>query len=60
MKTLVLGGGVVGVTTAYFLARAGHEVTLLEEDEIAIDPFNLQPGEEAIIAARLREELTRR
>ena len=33
MKTLVLGGGVVGVTTAYFLARAGHEVTLLEEKE---------------------------
>jgi D-amino-acid dehydrogenase len=33
MKTLVLGGGVVGVTTAYFLARAGHEVTLLEEKD---------------------------
>jgi D-amino-acid dehydrogenase len=33
MKTLVLGGGVVGVTTAYFLARAGHEVTVLEERE---------------------------
>jgi D-amino-acid dehydrogenase len=33
MKTLVLGGGVVGVTTAYFLARAGHEVTLIEERE---------------------------
>ena len=31
MKTLVFGGGVVGVTTAYFLARAGHEVTILEE-----------------------------
>jgi len=31
MKTLVLGGGVVGVTTAYFLARAGHEVTLVED-----------------------------
>jgi len=31
MKTLVLGGGVVGVTAAYFLARAGHEVTLVEE-----------------------------
>jgi len=30
MKTLVLGGGVVGVTAAYFLARAGHEVTLVE------------------------------
>ncbi len=33
MKTLVLGGGVVGVTTAYFLAKAGHEVTVLEERE---------------------------
>jgi D-amino-acid dehydrogenase len=33
MKVLVLGGGVVGVTTAYFLARAGHEVTILEEKE---------------------------
>jgi D-amino-acid dehydrogenase len=33
VKTLVLGGGVVGVTTAYFLAQAGHEVTLLEEKD---------------------------
>lgn len=29
-------------------------------DEIAIDPINLQPGDEEIIAVRLREELTRR
>jgi D-amino-acid dehydrogenase len=33
MKTLVLGGGVVGVTTAYFLAKAGHEVAILEEKD---------------------------
>jgi D-amino-acid dehydrogenase len=33
VKTLVLGGGVVGVTTACFLARAGHEVTILEEKD---------------------------
>ncbi len=33
MKTLVLGGGVVGVTTAYFLSRAGHDVTLMEEKD---------------------------
>ena len=33
MKTLVLGGGVVGVTTAYFLARAGHEVTIVEAQD---------------------------
>ncbi|HEY7541441.1 MAG TPA: aminotransferase class V-fold PLP-dependent enzyme [Methylomirabilota bacterium] len=29
-------------------------------DEIAVDPINLQPGEEQLVAARLREELTRR
>jgi D-amino-acid dehydrogenase len=33
MKTLVLGGGIVGVTTAYYLAREGHEVTVVEADE---------------------------
>src|SRR5437660_1069682 len=33
VKTLVLGGGVVGVTTAYFLAKAGHEVTLVDEKD---------------------------
>jgi D-amino-acid dehydrogenase len=30
MKVLVLGGGVIGVTTAYYLAKAGHEVELVE------------------------------
>jgi len=29
-------------------------------DEIAVDPINLQPGDEVIVATRLREELTRR
>jgi hypothetical protein len=29
-------------------------------DEIAVDPINLQPGDEEIIAQRLRQELTRR
>ncbi|MBN8557705.1 MAG: D-amino acid dehydrogenase [Proteobacteria bacterium] len=30
MKVIVLGGGVIGVSTAYYLARAGAEVTVLE------------------------------
>ncbi len=30
MRILILGAGVIGVTTAYYLARAGHEVTVLE------------------------------
>ncbi len=29
-------------------------------DEIAVDPINLQPGDEDLIAQRLRQELTRR
>jgi D-amino-acid dehydrogenase len=32
MRVLVLGGGVIGVTTAYELLRDGHEVTLLERE----------------------------
>ena len=30
MKVLVLGGGVIGVSVAYYLARAGHEVELVD------------------------------
>lgn len=30
MKVVVLGAGIVGVSTAWFLARAGHEVVVLE------------------------------
>src|SRR5215211_4110711 len=30
MKVLVLGSGVIGVTTAYYLARSGHEVTVVD------------------------------
>ena len=30
MKILVLGSGVIGVTSAYYLAQAGHEVTVID------------------------------
>ncbi|MEX2163745.1 MAG: D-amino acid dehydrogenase [Sulfuricaulis sp.] len=30
MKVLVLGSGVIGVTTAYYLNQAGHEVTVVD------------------------------
>lgn len=30
MKVAVLGGGVIGTSTAYYLAKAGHEVTVIE------------------------------
>ena len=33
MRVVVLGSGVVGVTSAYYLARAGHEVTVIDRGE---------------------------
>ena len=30
MKVLILGSGVIGVTSAYYLAKAGHEVTVVD------------------------------
>ncbi|MFD2056258.1 D-amino acid dehydrogenase [Mesorhizobium calcicola] len=33
MKIMVLGSGVIGVTTAYYLAEAGHEVTVLDRQK---------------------------
>ncbi len=30
MKVVILGAGVIGTASAYFLAKAGHEVTVLE------------------------------
>lgn len=30
MRTVILGGGIIGVTTAYFLARGGEDVTVVD------------------------------
>lgn len=30
MRVLIIGGGVIGTTTAYFLSEAGHQVTLID------------------------------
>ena len=35
MKVLVLGAGVVGTTTAYFLAKDGHEVEVIDRQDKA-------------------------
>jgi D-amino-acid dehydrogenase len=35
MKCLVLGAGVIGTSTAYFLANDGHEVTVLDRQPSA-------------------------
>lgn len=33
MKTVIVGGGVVGVTTAYYLAEDGHDVIVIDQAE---------------------------
>ena len=38
MKTIVLGGGIIGTTTAYYLAKAGHEVHLIDrQSDVAME-----------------------
>lgn len=44
MGTIVMGGGIIGVTTAYYLARAGHEVTVLERNEGVGEETSFQNG----------------
>lgn len=33
MKVIILGAGVIGVTSAWYLAKAGHDVTVLDRQE---------------------------
>jgi D-amino-acid dehydrogenase len=45
MRVIVLGGGVVGVTTAYYLAKDGHEVEVVErQDRLAQDASSGNAG----------------
>ena len=46
VKVLVLGGGVIGVTTAYYLASSGHEVTVVDrQPEPALETSFANAGE---------------
>ena len=39
MKIVVLGSGVIGVTSAWYLAKAGHEVTVIDRQPEAARPL---------------------
>ena len=46
MKVLVLGGGVIGTTSAYFLAKQGHDVTVVERQEnVALETSHANAGQ---------------
>lgn len=34
MKVTIIGGGVIGLCSAYYLQKAGHEVTIIERNDI--------------------------
>jgi len=44
VKVVVVGGGIVGAASAYFLARAGVDVTLLEAETLAHGASGRNPG----------------
>ncbi len=45
MRTLILGGGIVGVTTAYCLGTEGHEVTVVEaKDALGLEATAANAG----------------
>ncbi len=46
LKVVVLGGGVIGVTSAYYLAKAGHEVEVIERQPgVALETSFANAGE---------------
>lgn len=44
MSTISLGGGLIGVTTAYYLAKAGREVTVIERNSGVGEETSFQNG----------------
>jgi D-amino-acid dehydrogenase len=52
-STLIIGAGIVGLCTAYYLAKRGHKVTILERDSMADEattPMPASKGNAGIIA----------
>ena len=49
MQVAVIGAGVIGVSTAYFLAEAGHEVVVIERHNNVAEEASY--GDSGILAA---------
>ena len=44
MATIILGGGLIGVTTAYYLAKSGRDVTVIERNSGVGEETSFQNG----------------
>ena len=55
MKVVVVGGGIAGVSAALDLARAGHEVVVIERSERIRDTIRRLDTAHPPLAAHLRE-----
>ena len=45
MKVFVLGAGIIGTTSAYFLAKQGHEVTVIDrQDSVSMETSHANAG----------------
>lgn len=44
MKILILGAGVIGVTSAWYLSRAGHQVTVIDREPAAAQETSFANG----------------
>lgn len=43
-ETIIIGGGIAGASTAYYLAQQGHQVTLLERGAVASEASGVNAG----------------
>lgn len=54
MKLIVLGAGIAGVSTAWYLASEGHDVTVIDRaDDVAMEPALPMPGSSLTATPRL-------
>ncbi len=66
MRVVILGSGVVGVASAWYLSQAGHDVTVIDrqpgpaEETSAANAGQISPGYAAPWAAHSREKSARR
>ena len=47
MKVIVLGAGIIGTSSAWFLNKQGHDVTVLERQPGAAQETSIVVGERA-------------